>query len=68
MCQERFSSYPCSCSISPFKKLREETDDDNYLESIENAEPKVEDLASFIAEKLDIHLLALMIKLIVRLL
>jgi hypothetical protein len=40
----------------PLEKLREETDDDNYLESIENAEPKVEDLANFIAEKLDIHL------------
>jgi hypothetical protein len=40
----------------PLEKLREDTDDDNYLESIENAKPKVEDLANFIAEKLDIHL------------
>jgi hypothetical protein len=40
----------------PLKKLREEADDDNYLESIENAELEVEDLANFIAEKLDIQL------------
>jgi hypothetical protein len=40
----------------PLEKLREETDDDNYLESIENVEFEVEDLANFIAEKLDIHL------------
>jgi hypothetical protein len=38
------------------EKLREDTDDDNYLESIENVESEVEDLANFIAEKLDIHL------------
>jgi hypothetical protein len=40
----------------PLEKLREETDDDNYLESIKNAESEVEDLANFIAEKLDIQL------------
>jgi hypothetical protein len=40
----------------PLEKLRVETDDDNYLESIESAEPEVEDLANFIAEKLDIQL------------
>jgi hypothetical protein len=40
----------------PLEKLREDTDDDNYLESIENAESEVEDLANFIAKKLDIHL------------
>jgi hypothetical protein len=40
----------------PLEKLREETDDDNYLESIENTEPEVEELANFIAEKLDIQL------------
>jgi hypothetical protein len=40
----------------PLEKLREDTNDDNYLESIENAESKVEDLANFIADKLDIHL------------
>jgi hypothetical protein len=40
----------------PLEKLREDTDDDNYLESIKNAESKVENLANFIAEKLDIHL------------
>jgi hypothetical protein len=28
----------------------------NYLESIESTESEVEDLANFIAEKLDIHL------------
>jgi ribosome assembly protein YihI (activator of Der GTPase) len=50
----------------PLEKLREEADDDNYLESIENAESEVEDLASFIAEKLDIHLPLLMMKLTVR--
>jgi hypothetical protein len=40
----------------PLEKLREDTDDDNYLESIEYVESEVEDLANFIAEKLDIHL------------
>jgi hypothetical protein len=40
----------------PLEKLREDTDDDNYLESIENVESEVEDLANFIADKLDIHL------------
>jgi hypothetical protein len=39
----------------PLEKLMEDTDDDNYLESIENAESEVEDLANFIADKLDIH-------------
>jgi hypothetical protein len=34
----------------------EDTNADNYLESVENAESKVEDLTNFIAEKLDIHL------------
>jgi hypothetical protein len=43
--------------LVPLEKLREDTDDDNYLESIENAEFEVENLANFIAEKLDIHLL-----------
>jgi hypothetical protein len=38
------------------EKLREETNDDNYLKSIENEESEVEDLANLIAEKLDIHL------------
>jgi hypothetical protein len=32
----------------------EDTDDDNYLESIENAESRVKDLANFIAD--GIHL------------
>jgi hypothetical protein len=40
----------------PLEKLREDTDDYNYLESIENAEYEVEDLANFIAKKLNIHL------------
>jgi hypothetical protein len=40
----------------PLKKLREEADDDNYLESIENAEVEVEGLANFITEKLNIQL------------
>jgi hypothetical protein len=56
VCQECFSSHPCSCTVGSSRKLREDTDDDNYLESIENAESEVEDLANFIAEKLDIHL------------
>jgi hypothetical protein len=51
----------------PLEKLREETNDDNYLKSIENAESEVEDLANFIAEKLDIHLPLLMTKLTTRL-
>jgi ribosome assembly protein YihI (activator of Der GTPase) len=38
----------------PLEKLREEADDDNYLESIEKTKLEVEDLANFIAEKLDI--------------
>jgi hypothetical protein len=38
----------------PLEKLREEADDDNYLESIKKAELEVEDLDNFIAEKLDI--------------
>jgi hypothetical protein len=37
-------------------KLREEADDDNYLDFIEKVEPKVEDLATFVAKKLDIQL------------
>jgi hypothetical protein len=40
----------------PLEKLREETDDDKYLESFESTESEVEDLANFITEKLDIHL------------
>jgi hypothetical protein len=50
----------------PLEKLREDTDDDSYLESIENAESEVEDLTNFIAEKLDIHLTLLMMKLTAR--
>jgi hypothetical protein len=42
----------------PLEKLMEDTNDDNYLESIENAESEVEDLANFIADKLDINLLS----------
>jgi hypothetical protein len=40
----------------PLEKLRKKFDDDNYLESIEKAELEVEDLANFIAKKLDIQL------------
>jgi hypothetical protein len=40
--------------LAPLGKLREEADDDNYLDSIEKVEHEVEDLATFIAEKLDI--------------
>jgi hypothetical protein len=40
----------------PLEKLREEADVDNYLDSIEKAEPEVKDLATFIGEKLDIQL------------
>jgi hypothetical protein len=42
--------------LVPLEKLREDTDDDNYLESIENAESEVDNLANFSVEKLDIHL------------
>jgi hypothetical protein len=40
----------------PLEKLREEAEDDGYLESIEKTEPEVEDWANFISEKLDIQL------------
>jgi ribosome assembly protein YihI (activator of Der GTPase) len=50
----------------PLEKLRQDTDDDNYLESIENAESEVEDLANFITEKLDFISRLLITKLIVR--
>jgi hypothetical protein len=43
-------------SSVPLEKLREDTDDDNYLESIKNAESEVEDLSNFIADKLNIYL------------
>jgi hypothetical protein len=39
------------------EKLGETTDDENYLESIERAEPEFEALASHIAEKLEIQIL-----------
>jgi hypothetical protein len=56
MCVKNVLAHICVLAPSvPLEKLREETNDDNYLESIENAEPEVEDLANFIAEKLDIH-------------
>jgi hypothetical protein len=42
--------------LVPLEKLRKDTNDDNYLESIENTESEVEVLANFITEKLDIHL------------
>jgi hypothetical protein len=42
--------------IVPLEKLREEVDDDNYLESIKKVELEVEDLANFISKKLDIEL------------
>jgi hypothetical protein len=40
----------------PLENLMEDTDDDNYLESIGNAESEVEDLANFITDKHNIHL------------
>jgi hypothetical protein len=40
----------------PLEKIMEDTDDDNYLDSIEKAEPEVEDLATLNAGKLDIQL------------
>jgi hypothetical protein len=42
--------------LVPLEKLKEDTDDENYLESIESTESEVEDLANVIAKKLDIHL------------
>jgi hypothetical protein len=57
MCVKNVLAYICVLALSvPLEKLREEADDDDYLESIEKAEPKVKDLANFIAEKLDIQL------------
>jgi hypothetical protein len=41
----------------PLEKLREPTDDENYLESIERAEPEFEALVSHIVEKLEIQIL-----------
>jgi hypothetical protein len=38
----------------PLEKHREETNDNNYLESIEKPKLEVEDLTNFIVEKLDI--------------
>jgi hypothetical protein len=56
-CVKNVLAHICVLAPSvPLEKLREDTDDDNYLESIENVESKVEDLANFIIEKLDIHL------------
>jgi hypothetical protein len=43
-------------SSVPLEKLREEANDDNYLDSIEKAETEVEDLATFIIKMLDIQL------------
>jgi hypothetical protein len=39
------------------EKLGEPTDDENYLESIERAEPEFESLASHIAKKVEIRIL-----------
>jgi hypothetical protein len=41
----------------PLEKLGEPTDDENYLESIERAEPEFESLASHIAKKVEIWIL-----------
>jgi hypothetical protein len=65
VCQECFGSCVLALSVH-IEKLRKDTDDDNYLESIENVESEVEDLANFITEKFDIHLPLLMMKLTVR--
>jgi hypothetical protein len=43
MHQELLGSYSDSCSDGLSGKIREEADDDNYLESIKKAEPEVED-------------------------
>jgi hypothetical protein len=51
----------------PLEKLREETDDDDYLEAIEKEKREVKDLAIYIAQKLEIQILFLMMKLIARL-
>jgi hypothetical protein len=54
-CVKNVLAHICVLAPSvPSEKLREEADDDNYLDSIEKLEPEVEDLATFIAEKLDI--------------
>jgi hypothetical protein len=67
-CVKNILAHICVLAPSfPLEKTREETDDDNYLESIKSAKSEVEDLANFIAEKLDIHLPLLMMKLTARL-
>jgi hypothetical protein len=53
--------------LIPLEKLREDTDDDNYLESIENAEPEVEDWPTSSLRSLIFISPLLMMKLIVRL-
>jgi hypothetical protein len=48
------------------EKLREYTDDDNYLDSIEKAEPKVEDRPPSLLESFIFSSVILMMKLMVR--
>jgi hypothetical protein len=68
-CVKNVLAHICVLAPSvPLEKLREETNDDNYLESIENAEPEVEDLPTSSLRSLIFINLALMMKLIVRLL
>jgi hypothetical protein len=55
MCVNNVLAHICVLALSvPLEKLREEADDDDYLDSIEKAKPEVEDLTNFIVEKLDI--------------
>jgi hypothetical protein len=48
-CVKNVLAHICILAPSVPRKLREDTDDENYLESIENADSEVEDLANFIA-------------------
>jgi hypothetical protein len=66
-CVKNVLAHICVLAPSvPLEKLREDTDDDHYLESIENAESEVEDLANFITESLIFISPLLMTKSIVR--
>jgi hypothetical protein len=59
MCVKNILAHICVLAPTvPLERLREKDDDEDYLKSIEKAEPEVEDLAYFIAEKLDIQLLS----------
>jgi hypothetical protein len=66
-CVKNVLAHICVLAPSvPLEKLQEDTDDDNYLESIENAESEVEDLAKLLLRSSIFISRLLMTKLIVR--